>query len=299
MREAGRVTRPDGEGGYGVEQVAAKVSRWPWPQPSVPYRTFAALVSAGFRRWSTYRQAMFAGLFTNIAFGFLRSEVMLAVAGGAAVAGYAGDQLVGYVWLGQALIATIGIWGDTELATRIRSGEVAADLIRPVHPVVAYLAGDLGRAGFALLTRFVGPVLVGALFFRFHVPSRAATWPLAALSLALAVVLCFACRFLVNATAYWLLDSRGPQMAWTLIASVLCGLYFPLHFLPEPVVLVLWLATPFPSLMQATCDIIVERGSAGLAAGMVVVQAVWVVLALLACVRVQRLAERRMVVQGG
>ena len=282
-----------------MEQVAAKVSWWPWPQPSVPYRTFAALVSAGFRRWSSYRQAMFAGLFTNIAFGFLRSQVMLAVAGGGAVAGYAGDQLVGYVWLGQGIIATVALWGDTELATRIRSGDVAADLIRPIHPVVAYLAADLGRAGFAVLTRFVGPVLVGALAFRFYVPTRLVTWPLAVLSLVLAVLLCFACRFLVNATAYWLLDNRGPQMAWTVTATVLCGLYFPLHFLPEPVVVALWLATPFPSLLQAPCDIIVERGSAELAAGMVAVQAVWVVLALLACAWVQRLAERRVVVQGG
>lgn len=282
-----------------MEEVVAKDSQWPWPQPSVPYRTFAALVSAGFRRWSTYRQATFAGLFANVVFGFLRTYVMLTVAAGGAVAGYAGDQLVTYVWFGQGIIATIALWGDAELAERIRTGEIAADLIRPVHPVLAYLGADLGRAGFALLTRFVGPLVVGAIAFHLYVPARAVTWPLAALSLLLAIVLSFACRYLVNATAYWLLDSRGPQMAWTLIATVCGGLYFPLHFLPQPVVLVLWLGTPFPSLLQAPCDIAVERGSTGLAVGMLAVQALWTVLALGACVGVQRLAERRVVVQGG
>jgi ABC-2 type transport system permease protein len=284
-----------------VGDVTASTSRFLSPQPWVPYRTFAALVSAGFRRWSSYRQATVAGLFTNIVFGFLRCYVLLAVAAAAGreVGGYNGDQLVTYAWLGQGLVATIGLWGDTELAARIRTGEVAADLIRPVHPVFSYLASDLGRAGYAVLVRFAGPMIAGALAFHLHVPHRPVTWPLAVLSLVLAVLLCFACRYLVSCTAYWLLDARGPQMTWTLASGVLGGLYFPLHFLPERVVVALWLATPFPSLLQATCDIVVERGSSRLAFGMVGVQAVWVALLLWACVLVQRLAERYVVVQGG
>ena len=37
------------------------------------------------------------------------------------------------------------------------STDIAADLLRPVHPVIGYLAPDLGRAAHGMLTRFVPP----------------------------------------------------------------------------------------------------------------------------------------------
>ena len=119
-------------------------------------------------------------------------------------------QLATYVWVGQGLLSVVAFWGWTELADRIRSGDVAADLLRPVPPVTSYLAADLGRAAHAMATRFVPPLIVGLIFFPLYVPSRWWTVPLFAVSVVLAVVASFACRFLVNATAYWLHDARGP-----------------------------------------------------------------------------------------
>ena len=42
----------------------------------------------------------------------------------------------------------------------------------------------------------------------------------------------FGCRFLVNATAYWLLDARGVTTIWLFCSAVLAGLIFPLHSCP-------------------------------------------------------------------
>jgi ABC-2 type transport system permease protein len=203
---------------------------------------------------------MVAAIFTNTVFGFLRSAVLLAVAGAAAAAGYDEPRLVTFVWAGQGLIGVVLIFAPTELADRIRTGDVIADLLRPVDPVWRELAADLGRAGFAVLTRFVGPLVVGALAFELYAPRRLATYPLFACSMLLATIVCFACRYLVNAAAYWLLDARGPQVLWTLASGVLGGLYFPLWFLPRAAALTLIAATPFPSILQLPLDILVERG---------------------------------------
>ena len=266
--------------------------------PPVRYRTFVALVSAGFRRYSTYRQATLAGLFTNVVFGFLRCFVLLAVTRGSGgqAAGYRPDQIATYVWVTQGLIATVGMWGDTALADRIRTGDVVADLLRPVPPVLSYLATDLGRAGFAALSRFVVPVLVGALAFRLYLPHHVTTYPLFVVSVLLATVVSFACRYIVNATAYWLLDARGPQVGWMLVSNVLSGLYFPLAFLPGWLYLAVWWGTPCPSLLQAPVDVLVERRPAG---GVLALQVGWAALTLGLAWYVQRLGERRMVVQGG
>jgi ABC-2 type transport system permease protein len=292
---------PEWEGGYGLDHGTATSARAGLPGPSRPYRTFAALVIAGFRRYSTYRQATLAGICTNTVFGFLNCSVLLAVAAGrgGSAAGYSPEQLATYVWINQGLLATVGIWGDTQLADRIRSGEVVSDLLRPVHPVITYLGVDVGRAGFAVLTRFAVPMIVGALAFHLRAPTNPGTYPLFLLAVLLALFLSFACRYLVNATAYWLLDSRGPQVAWSLLATLLGGLSFPLHFLPSPVLISLWFGTPFPSLLQGPVDIFVERGSVPMRLGILAVQAGWVAIAYRLCWIVQRAAERKLVVQGG
>jgi viologen exporter family transport system permease protein len=260
---------------------------------------YLALALAGFRRYATYRQAMLAAIFTNSVFGFLRAAVMFAVAGAGAAAGYDEPRLATYVWAGQGLIGVVLLWAPTELADRIRTGDVIADLLRPVDLVWQQLAADLGRAALAVLTRFVGPMAVGALAFTLHAPRRPATYALFACSMLLATAVCFGCRFLVNAAAYWLLDARGPQVAWTLASGVLGGLYFPLWFLPRAAALALVLGTPFPSVIQLPLDILVERGSTGAQVGLLGVQAGWAFAMLGLCRWAQRLGERKLVLQGG
>src|SRR5262245_28805722 len=120
---------------------------------------YLALAAAGFRRYATYRQATLAAIFTNAIFGFLRSFVLLALAGAGAVAGYDEARLATFVWAGQGLIGVVLLWAPNELGDRIRTGDVIADLLRPVDLVWQLLAADLGRAGLAVLTRFVGPIV--------------------------------------------------------------------------------------------------------------------------------------------
>jgi ABC-2 type transport system permease protein len=264
--------------------------------------TLAALAAAGFRRFATYRQATAAGTFTNSVFGFLRCYVLLAALhGGLArtAGGYSAGQLALYCWASQGLIGVVLLWGWTDLGDRIRTGDVVADLLRPVSPVLSYLAVDLGRAGHAALTRLLVPIMIGALTFDLYVPHRVGTYPLFLVSSLLAVVVCFGCRYLVNAAGFWILDIRGISLLWTIGTSALAGLAFPLHFLPGSVVTAIWVGTPFPSILQAPLDILVERGSTAHAVAIVGGQLVWAIVMLGLCGWVQSRAERRLVIQGG
>ncbi|GAA5191326.1 ABC-2 family transporter protein [Rugosimonospora acidiphila] len=260
-----------------------------------------ALAGAGFRRYSTYRQATVAGAFTNTVFGFLRCYVILGVAAaaGGTAAGYRGSQLVTYVWVGQGLLAVVQMWGWTDLADRIRTGDVQSDLLRPVNTVASYLATDLGRAGHAALTRFVVPTVVGALCFGMYFPHAPLGYLAFLVSALVAVVVSFGVRYLVNLTAFWLLDIRGVITLWQLGSNALSGLYFPLAFLPGWAQGVLWLGTPFPAAFQAPIDILVERGSVAHRSLLLLDQGCWAALLIGACLLVQRRAERKLVVQGG
>jgi ABC-2 type transport system permease protein len=260
----------------------------------------AALVRAGFRRFATYRQATVAGAFTNTVFGFVRCYVLLSLAdAGGRVAGYDRAQLATFVFAGQGMIAVVNFWGPADFAERVRTGDIAADLLRPLDLMVGYLAADLGRACHAMLTRFVVPVLAGVLAFDFYLPEHAWTYPLYAVSLLLAVLVCGVCRYLVNLTAFWLLDIRGPRQVWVLASTVGCGLAFPLPLLPDAVAAALWLATPFPALMQAPLDVLVERGGTGHALVLIAGQLAWLAIVTGLARLVQRHALRRLVIQGG
>ena len=263
-------------------------------------RAAAALVAAGFRRWASYRAATLAGAFTNTFFGVVRLAILFAAAdaAGGAIAGYDRAALSTYTWVGQGMIAVVVLFGSFELAQRVRTGDVAVDLGRPVHPVAGWLAEDVGRAGQACLVRFFVPLLVGWLLFGLRVPEHLVTLPLFVLSAAVAVVVSFGCRLLVNLSAFWLLDIRGLASVYMVASNVLCGLVVPVAFFPDWLRAVAY-ATPFPSMLQTPVDIAVERVSGVDALVAVGLQLAWAAALLALGVLVLHRGTRRLVVQGG
>lgn len=261
---------------------------------------FRALVVAGFRRYASYRAATVAGAFTNTFFGVVKVSILFAAAAaaGGTVAGYDRAALSTYSWLSQGMIAVIMAFPRGDVAQRVRTGDIAIDLGRPVHPVAAWLAEDLGRAGQACLARFLVPLTFGGLLFGLRVPQRAITVPLFLLSVVLAVVISFAARLLVNLAAFWILDVRGLLTLYMVGSNGLSGLIVPVLFFPGWLQAIAY-ATPFPWMLQVPVDIAVERVSEVDAVAMLGVQAVWAAVLLAGAVAVLRRGGRRLVVQGG
>src|SRR3954468_1919098 len=127
------------------------------------FTPFAALTGAGFRRYTAYRAAMIGGGFTNAVFGLLRASVLVATlqARGGPVGGDDRDTGVTFAWVTQALIAVVEMFVWNEIAQRVRTGDIAVDLSRPVDPQLAWAAADLGRAAAVVLPRALPVLLVG------------------------------------------------------------------------------------------------------------------------------------------
>ena len=263
---------------------------------------YAAVATRSFRRFSTYRAATLAGVFTNSVFGVIYSYAYLALwdqrphAGG-----YDATDAVTYVWLGQALLMTTALWGGgttDDLADRIRSGDVAVDLYRPVNLLGWYLAGDLGRAAYHFVTRGAGPTVLGFLLFHIALPDS----PVAALaflvSVVLAVVTSFGIRWLVACTAFWLLDQTGVRTMSGVVALFCSGMVLPLVIFPQPLKGIL-LALPWASYLQTPSDIWLGHRTGAdlfLALGL---QVFWILVLLSLCQLTLGAATRKVVVQGG
>lgn len=261
-----------------------------------------AVATRSFRRYSTYTAATLAGIFTNSVFGVIYSYAYLELweqrpdAGG-----YDSVDAVTFVWLGQAMLMTVALWGGgttDDLADRIRSGDIAIDLYRPVGLLGWYLAGDLGRAAYHLLTRGLAPTVIGALLFELTWPPGGEAMAGFAVSLVLAVVVSFAIRFMFACTAFWLLDFAGVRLLGAVLAIFFSGLALPLMIFPSPLREVA-LLSPWASYLQTPADIwLGQRAGWELVAGLAL-QAGWAVVLLGACVLVLRSATRKVVVQGG
>jgi len=270
-------------------------------------RPVLAYFRAGFRRFSAYRIATAAGAFANTVFGVLHASILIAAingtkptaaTGSAVVAGYSATQASTYAWLVQALIAPLALFGWNELAQRVRTGDIAIDLARPVDLQLSWLAADLGRAAFQLIPRGLPPLAVGAVWFGFALPVTPLPYLLGAVSMLLAVSTSFACRFAMNLTAFWLLDIRGIVTMYTVLSNLLCGLFFPLGWCP-PWLRTLAYATPFPSMLQTPVDVVSGRVGGLVAVQELAVQGLWLAGTVLLGRAVLRRATAKLVVQGG
>jgi len=263
---------------------------------------YVAIATRAFRRYSTYRAATFAGIFTNSVFGVIYSYAYLALwAANPDAGGYDKVDAVTFVWLGQALLMTVALFGGgstEDLAERIRSGDVAIDLYRPVGLIGWYLAADLGRAAYHLVSRGLAPVLVGLALFELTLPVSPVNAVAFLVSLALAVVLSFTIRFLVACSAFWLLDSSGLRVLALAFAIFFSGMTLPLVLFPG------WLGTvaealPFAGFIQVPIDMWLGRHEGWAILGHLGFQVGWIVVLLGCCRATLRAATRKVVVQGG
>ncbi|WP_425269679.1 ABC transporter permease [Kitasatospora cineracea] len=263
---------------------------------------YLSVARGAFRRYSTYRAATVAGTVTNSVFGVILASTMLALwRARPGLGGYDAAQAVTYTWISQALLATVAVWGggfQDDLQARFRSGDIAVDLYRPVDFQGWWLAADLGRAAFQLVTRGALPVLVGAALFDLALPGSPLVWAEFLLAVVLAVVVSFGLRFLASLTGFWLHESEGVRAVMTVVSMFFSGMLLPLALFPG-LLGELARALPFSAMVQLPADVLLRRRTGTGLLALYGFQLGWAA-ALLALGRAgQALAVRRVVVQGG
>ena len=137
-----------------------------------------------------------------------------------------------YVWLSQGLLGSVNLNGRTDLALRIKDGQVAVDFLRPVDLQAATLATETGRR----CSLFSPRAALGAA--RRRVGGRIAAgspvfYLLGLVSLLLGIVISAATVYLIAVAGFWLVETRGLQILYMLASGFLGGLYVPLALFPD------------------------------------------------------------------
>jgi ABC-2 type transport system permease protein len=262
-------------------------------------RLYWELAVRGFQRAAAYRSAAISGAITNTFFGFLRAYVFIALYQARPDAGgYSLQDALTFTFLTQGMAALLEIFSWWRIAETVQTGQIATDLSRPFDYEFYWLAQDYGRALFQFLFRSIPPFVVGMVAFGARLPDDPALWVVLIPSLVLAVTVSFAWRFIINLTAFWLLDYRGVAGMSNLVVLLLSGFLVPVAMFPDSIRMVVYVL-PFASMVAIPIDIFLGklRGVDLLAA--LLLQTFWAVAMLGLGRIVLSAALRRLVIQGG
>ena len=263
-------------------------------------RLYVEVARRSFRRFSTYRAATIAGVFTNSVFGMIRAAMFIAVVKASPGAGgYSVKDVITFSFITQGMLAFIAAFGAIDTLTeRVRTGDIVTDFYRPSDFQLWWLAFDAGRATFQLIGRFLPIVLLGQVVYGVQWPQTAGVAALFLVSMYAALLISFGVRYLVSLTAFWLLDTRGATQLAVTVIMFGSGNIAPLSFFPD------WLeptvrALPFAGMVQTPADVWMGKVTGAEALAQVVLQLAWAAALFVAGRYVTSIATRRVVIQGG
>lgn len=262
---------------------------------------YLSFVLRGFQRAITYRFQFWVELVINLLFMYVYVCVWRALyVGRGSVAGYDRSQLLTYIIVSQTLITfqfTLGVRRIIE--QKVRSGEVAIDLVRPIDFQGMILATGCGTALHTLLFNMAPKFTLFAVSGVVGPPASAMALGLFLISAVLGFLILFGLEFLIGVAAFWLVEVAGlhAMVMWGL-AWFFSGYFLPLEFFPH------WLAAiartlPFAAMVYTPAAIYVGTFTGLAAVAAVLGQLVWAAVLLGAGRLLFALAHRRLVVQGG
>jgi ABC-2 type transport system permease protein len=269
-------------------------------QPAA-FEAYVGFAQRGFQRAISYRFQFWSELLINLLFMYVYVCLWRALyTGHGAVAGYGRHQLLTYIVVSQTLITfqfTVGAWRIIE--AKVRSGEVAIDLVRPVDFQGMMLATAAGTAVHTLLTNMLPKFALFAAAGVVGRPASALATALFPISAALGFLVLLGIEFLIGVSAFWLVEVRGVYsvVMWG-FAGLLSGYFLPLEFFPR------WLAAiahalPFPAMVYTPAAVYAGSIAGTAALGAVLGQLAWVVVLMGAGRVLFGIAHRRLLVQGG
>ncbi len=259
-------------------------------------RLFLRLVINTARTTFAYRVGFVLGTFGTT----FQLVAMVAVwnallAGGAHLGGFSLTQMKAYLLVGYVTgVLGTGL-GEHVMSDRIRSGQVALDLVKPANYQAMRFAETLGGLGVEIgliiavgsaFLLFAGPV-VAPVHLGLFVVSLLAVIPTKFLIVYLSTLLCF-----------WTQNYHGVTWARSALSLVLSGALVPLALLPG------WAqalaqALPFAGITSTPALIFAGRVESAHALVLVAVQYAWVVALWFAAQRAWQVAVRQLTVHGG
>lgn len=260
-------------------------------------RGYLALARTAARGALHYRMAFVLSLF-GVLFQFISLlAVWRVLVADSSMQVLSWPQMRGYLLVAFASGVLVGLFADFSMMFRIRTGDVALDLVKPVDYQQARFAEVLGGLWIEVLVVLaVGTILA--------VVSGDMVWPsgvqllLFLASMLLSIPLKFIILYGFALGCFWTQNFVGIQWARLAIVNLFSGALIPLVYLPAGLAAAAaW--SPFAGLVSTPALILVGNATGVRALHLVLAEAAWVIVLWFGAKLVFRFAVRRLTVAGG
>jgi len=262
-------------------------------------RPYWALFSARFRMLLQYRAAALAGIATQIFFGYV------------ILAGYRAfysaspgphplslEQMVTYVWLGQAMLGFLPWYADPDVREMMRDGSVAYQMLRPMGLYGVLFCRALARRAAPTLLRAAPMFVVAFPFLGLDAPASVASglaWAAGTLG---ALMVSGSIATLLGISLFWTISGEGVNRFVPGFMMLFSGMLVPIPFYTEAIQPLLNVL-PFRAIVDIPFRLYLGDIPPGQAWSVLLHQWVWVLLLGLLGYGLTALGRRRLVVQGG
>jgi ABC-2 type transport system permease protein len=256
---------------------------------------FLILARKTYARNLQYRSAHLVHNIASAIFGFIYISIWTGIAGSRSLGEYGVTGMISYVAFNQAsLWITSFLNNGLGMEQAVRTGQIALDLMRPVHLFYHLMCKEWGQIAYQAVYKFIPIYMLYFFVLPFYVPPALSTFLWTALALALAAYISICINFLIGAVALWTTESRWLYWVNYAFSTLLSGFLIPVEWLPG------WLsaishASFYPYLHYVPTRIYLRMESASALAG----AALWCLTLTLICLAVTEAMRRKVEVQGG
>ncbi len=278
---------------FGRQEAASEVFG-----PGQP--VYLSFMKKSFQKQLAYKFEYFVGVFNGLLFIFVFTSLWSAIySNPQAVAGLAFNraQIISYAVFAMMFRISMTM-EDNEVASKVRTGAISIDLIKPVNYFLMLLSEALGQTAFHWFTR-VAPILVICLLsFDVSLPDAAANYALAAVAWVLGYAILFMINFLFSLLAFWFMETFSFQLMKFGMFTLFSGGIVPIDFFPD------WIRPfidfiPFQYILYVPTALFIGHIQGMDAIRLIVLQFAWVAFLGLISWWMWSAAQRKLVVQGG
>ncbi len=249
-----------------------------------------------------YKEAAIAGMMTQFFWGLLFAFLYAAFYSHANIDNINFQQLMCYVWLGQAFYSLIapGV-KDVRILEQIRNGAVAYELCRPYDLYWWWFLKHIAKRYAACALRCI-PVLVFALLipkpYNLSLPISLEAFVLFLISLFLGTLIVTGISMIVQLIAFFTHQDKGIVGIINIIQGLLSGFDVPLPLLP---IIMITLTEFMPFRLIGDLSKRLYSGNIDFVYGLksIVLQVVWIVILIIVGRIVMKIAMRKVTIQGG
>src|SRR5439155_19837196 len=196
-------------------------------------KAYLAILSSRFRILIQYRAAALAGIGTQLFFGVVRMMIFDAFyRSSSSPQPMTREQVITYIWLGQAMLLLTMLAADADVSAMIRTGNVAYEMTRPIDLYTLWFTRAFSGRAAPLLMRAIPIFIVAGLFFGMRGPASFTAGVMFMLSLFGGLLLAASMTTLLTISLLWTISGEGISRLAPAPIFFFSGIAIPLPLFP-------------------------------------------------------------------